>query len=488
MQKQMKRMGGGGDSSEKYLQASIEYYKQYSELFGKYPYGNFSIVENFFATGFGMPGYTLLSNQLMAMSWIVLSPGALAHEFVHSWWGNSVFVDYEKGNWCEALTVFSTNYYYHILTENKEKALSYRKSALLSLSNLPKEKNYPLIKFKYQKNSDDAVIGYEKGAMLFNEVYKLMGKDHFFNAIKLFNKNFSGKIALWSDIIATFETYSKKNNLDIPIKRVFEQWLNKSRLPMISLDNIKFLNNKCSFSINQDTEYYISVPVLITTDKESKTVNVIVDNKKTDTTVNVKGKLISLKLDPEYNTLRKLYSFEKPYTLNRTLNGKITVILPNKDDKKIAEDFVELLKQSGYDANSVSCDVVTDADWESNSVIVIGSVKTNSFINEHLKNSYPEIIKSITTDKLVLNREEKNEFSLENNLLMANFSHPRDTEMSIALITYDKLSNVKQLKRLFHYMGNSLLLLKQSKMGRPMLNLEIFPEVPKDNPIKYETE
>ena len=486
----MKRMGGGGDSSEKYLQASIEYYKQYSELFGDYPYSKFVIVENFFATGFGMPGYTLLSNQLMAMSWIVLSPGALAHEFVHNWWGNSVFVDYEKGNWCEALTVFSTNYYYHILTGNDEKALNYRKSALLSLSDLPAEKNYPLIKFKYQENSDDAVIGYEKGAMLFNEVYKLMGKDDFFKALQLFNRNFSGKVALWEDIIATFENYSKSKDLNFPVRKVFKQWLYETKLPTISLDKTKVTVNEdqLTFTINQDLEYYAQVPVKITTDKETKIIPVIIDKKNTEATCEIDGKLISIELDPQYNVLRELNPFEKPYTFNKTLSDDITVILPNKDDKKVAEEFVGLLKQSGYNVNSTSCDDLESINWKERSIIVIGSAKSNSFIDKYLKDSYPEIIKSITADKLVLNREEKNEFSLESNLLMANFSHPENADRSAALITYEKLGDVKQLRRLFHYMGNSLLLLKQSKMGRPLLNLEIFPAVPKDNPMKYVVE
>ena len=484
----MKRMGGGGDSSEKYLQASIEYYKQYSELFGDYPYSNFSIVENFFATGFGMPGYTLLSNQLMAMSWIVLSPGALAHEFVHNWWGNSVFVDYEKGNWCEALTVFSTNYYYHILTDNENKALNYRKSALISLSDLPVEKNYPLVKFEYQEHSDDAVIGYQKGAMLFNEIYKLMGKDNFFGAIKLFNKKFLGKVALWEDILATFEKYSKIKDLNFPVRRVFKQWLYETKLPKISLDKAKVIidENKLTFTIAQDLEYYAQVPVQITTDKETKIILVIIDKKNTEATCEIDGKLISIELDPEYNVLRELNSYEKPYTFNKTLSNDIMVILPNKDDKKVAEEFVELLKQSGYNVNSASCDKLDDINWKERSIIVIGSAKSNSFIDKYLKGAYPEIIKSITADKLVLNREEKNEFNLESNLLMANFSHPENPERSAALITYKELGDVKQLRRLFHYMGNSLLLLKQSKMGRPLLNLEVFPDEPKDNPIKYQ--
>ncbi|MCK5760933.1 MAG: hypothetical protein KAH33_06535, partial [Candidatus Delongbacteria bacterium] len=406
----------------------------------------------------------------------------------HNWWGNSVFVDYEKGNWCEALTVFSTNYYYHILTGNDAKALNYRKSALLSLSDLSAEKNYPLVKFKYQEHSDDAVIGYQKGAMLFNEIYKLMGKDNFFKALQLFNKNFSGKVALWEDIITTFENFSKSKDLNIPVRRVFKQWLYETKLPTISLDKTKVTvkENQLTLTIVQDLEYYAQVPVKITTDKETKIILVIIDKKNTEVTCEIDGKLISIELDPEYNVLRELNLFEKPYTFNKTLSDDITVILPNKDDKKVAEEFVQMLKQSGYNVNSASCDKLDDINWKERSIIVIGSAKSNSFIDKYLKGSYPEIIKSITADKLVLNKEDNSEFSLENNLLMANFSHPENTERSVALITYKELGDVKQLRRLFHYMGNSLLLLKQSKMGRPLLNLEVFPAEPKDNPIKYQ--
>ncbi len=100
----------------------------YTELFGAYPFDAFRIVENFFDTGFDMPGYTLLSGRLLQMPWVTLAPGSLAHEFVHNWWGNSVFVNYEEGNWCEALTTFTTYYYYNILTENDQEALSWRKT------------------------------------------------------------------------------------------------------------------------------------------------------------------------------------------------------------------------------------------------------------------------------------------------------------------------------------------------------------------------
>lgn len=46
-----------------------------------------------------MLSYTLLGRTVIKMPFIVYT--SLGHEIAHNWWGNSVFVDQEKGNWCE---------------------------------------------------------------------------------------------------------------------------------------------------------------------------------------------------------------------------------------------------------------------------------------------------------------------------------------------------------------------------------------------------
>jgi len=68
--------------------------------------------------------------------------------------------------------------------------------------------------------------------------------------------------------------------------------------------------------------------------------------------------------------------------------------------------------------------------------------------------------------------------------MVANFKHPKNDKKTVSLITYDKLYNEKQFKRLFHYLKNSLLIISQVKRGRPLLKNEIFPVEPIDNPLK----
>jgi hypothetical protein len=89
----------------KYLEATARNLEMYRGLIGTYPYDKFALVENFWETGYGMPSFTLLGPQIIRFPFILTS--SYPHEILHNWWGNSVFVDYASGNWCEGLTAYS---------------------------------------------------------------------------------------------------------------------------------------------------------------------------------------------------------------------------------------------------------------------------------------------------------------------------------------------------------------------------------------------
>ena len=89
----------------------------YNELLGDYPFEKFAVVDNFFASGYGMPSYTLLGSQVLRLPFIIYT--SLGHEVCHNYWGNSVYVDYGSGNWCEGLTTYCADYLYKDVTYNK---------------------------------------------------------------------------------------------------------------------------------------------------------------------------------------------------------------------------------------------------------------------------------------------------------------------------------------------------------------------------------
>ena len=99
----------------------------YSGLFPPYPFKKFAVVESFLPTGYGMPSFTLLGSAIIRLPFIPHT--SLGHEFVHNWWGNSVFIDATLGNWAEALTSYTADHLY-AEKRGKEEAVRYRKRLL----------------------------------------------------------------------------------------------------------------------------------------------------------------------------------------------------------------------------------------------------------------------------------------------------------------------------------------------------------------------
>ncbi|MCX6156294.1 MAG: ChaN family lipoprotein [Candidatus Kapabacteria bacterium] len=458
--------------ADKYLDASIDYYKYYTKLFGKYPYKDFSIVENFFATGFGMPGYTLLSGKLMVMPWVTLSPGSLAHEFVHNWWGNSCFVDYQSGNWCEALTSFSSNYYYNIITKNEKDAIDWRKKSLISIDALPEKRNYPVSEFKYQKDTYDATVGYNKGGFIFYEVMKLMGEEPFFNALKAFAEKYKGKRAYWSNLASVFETQAKKDSIKHPVKKVLSAWLNNKVVPTINLDKVDFAKDSLIITINQTGKFYMSIPVLLTGDGQTKKEYIIIKDSINNIIIKTNFAVEKVRLDPDYESLRKLYYWEKPFSFSRTLNDNPIVVMPDEKsaDYKVSEKFFDLLKESEYDFKKVNNSELTEEMIKNNSLIILGNYGNNKI----LKDFSEPIKKYLANDGKNIELDGKKS-ELKDFVGLLNIDHPKSKDKLCTVLYFQDLPNADAFKRIFHYLSYSSLLLNNNKPGRPAKQAEIFP-------------
>jgi len=151
-------------------------------VLGPYPFRRFSIGENFFASGLGMPSYTLLGAGSIRRHYT--QPYALGHEIVHSWIGNHVFNDH-GGNWAEGLTTYLANYYWHEMNGDLQKAREERRMMLLSYAvYVPPDQDYPVVRFKRKSDQHDNAIGYNKAAMVFHMLRREIGGDRFFAALR----------------------------------------------------------------------------------------------------------------------------------------------------------------------------------------------------------------------------------------------------------------------------------------------------------------
>lgn len=470
------------EHAKTYLTESIKYYDMYTELLGTYPYSSFSIVENFFATGFGMPGYTLLSNRLMAMPWIVLTPGSLAHEFVHNWWGNSVYVNRKSGNWCEALTSYCTNYYYNVLTNNSNGALDWRKKALIALEALPVESSYPVADFKYQSNNYDAVIGYQKGGFIFHEIAKIMGDSSFFEALRSFAKQYQGKRASWFALQMAFNRQAKADGIKLNLSSIINRWLRGSSIPTLKLDYMSFDGDTVRFNINQSDNYTSVVPVVLRTSVGEQKMYCTITEEKNRFSIHPQGIPLSLQVDKDYEALRRLYKWEIPYSFNQTLANNPLIILPSEKspDYKIALQLAEEMVEAEYNVEFKSVDKIQAQDWQNRTIIVVGNEKSNKFFNT-LNGKYPKDI-NIQNGQIII--EEKN-YNYNDNLLLVNMAHPSNPDLFAAVIYTDKMDNIAPFKRLFRYMSYSLVLLGKSKTGRPLAEREIFPDIENKSELIY---
>jgi len=204
--------------ADEYLSSAATYLEAYSAILGPYPFPRFSIGENFFASGLGMPSYTLLGAGSIRRRYT--QPYALGHEIVHSWIGNHVFND-NGGNWVEGLTTYLSNYYWHELKGDRQKAREERRMMLLSYAvYVPPDQDYPVAQFKRKSDQRDNAIGYNKTAMVFHMLRREIGDERFFAALLALVGEYGGRRAGWKDLEALFGRIAGRN-----LRSFFARWV-----------------------------------------------------------------------------------------------------------------------------------------------------------------------------------------------------------------------------------------------------------------------
>ena len=204
------------------------YLDMYTELVGPYPYGRFSVVESFFPSGYGMPGWTLLGSQVIRMPYIPYT--SLGHELLHNYWGNGVGVNPAQGNWCEGLTVYQADYRYKS-EDSPEAGRAYRKDTLKSWLAWTREgSDLPLNAFMNRHDGATRAVGYGKSMMVFVMLEDLLGREVLEGALRDVFRDFRGREASWSDIFAACET---RGHTDL--SRFASQWLTRTGAPLLGL-------------------------------------------------------------------------------------------------------------------------------------------------------------------------------------------------------------------------------------------------------------
>ncbi len=167
----------------------------------------------------------LLGEKIIRFPWILYT--SYPHELLHNWWGNSVYVDFEKGNWCEGLTAYMAD---HLLKEQAGQGADYRRTTLQKFTDyVNAENDFPVIEFRSRNNSAEEAIGYGKCLMFNHMLRKAMGDENFIKAYQSFYKDNIYKISTFDDIQESFQQFSEND-----LEPIFDQWLLRKGAPCLN--------------------------------------------------------------------------------------------------------------------------------------------------------------------------------------------------------------------------------------------------------------
>jgi len=351
---------------DRYLGMSAGYIADYEKLIGPYAFDRFSIVENWFPTGYGMPSYTLLGSEVLALPFIPFT--SLPHEICHNWWGNGALVDYETGNWCEGLTVYSADY--RLKRESSpEDAKQYRLDLLRDYSDYivrGDEEDFPLTEFTGRTTAGTRTIGYGKAMMVYHMVEQKIGSEMFWDAMqKIYSEKQFTRVN-WTDFFDTFSELSGQS-----FKSFQKQWIMRDGAPEFSIKNVQTHNQgesgstRIEFDLSQVQEadpFIIDVPVQVELIDGTIITKVLRDvrGRMYHARIEVEGEAVGLAVDPDFHLFRVLDPLEAPSTLAGFYGAeKPVVVLPESGTLAEAyRTFAEAFFRRG------NAEFITESDFD----------------------------------------------------------------------------------------------------------------------------
>ena len=352
--------------AEEYLDATVRYLDAYSCLLGPYPFPKFAVVENFFASGLGMPSFTLLGSGVVKRHYV--QPYALGHEIVHSWIGNWVLNRREQGNWVEGLTTYLANYYYDELTGKPDQARDQRRLMLLSYAVYVRPgEDYPVAAFRQKTDQKDNAIGYQKTAMIFHQLRRELGETVFWPAIRRLVAGYGGTYAGWADLEQVFAAASGKD-----LRWFFAQWVERPGAPLVT---IAAARTDRSSAADPESGLRLAVQIVQRGEPYRLHLRLVADlaGGRTHETrlevsaaeqilsLSVPGAPTRLRLDPDFDTFRRLPREQLPPMLNLYVTDRNrTLVLPAAEPATETAPYRELGRQVA--AREPAMTQITDRD------------------------------------------------------------------------------------------------------------------------------
>ncbi|WP_143025089.1 M1 family metallopeptidase [Franzmannia pantelleriensis] len=288
---------------ETYLEHAARYLAMFEQRLGDYPFDSFTMATTPEPVGLAFAGFTLLGERVIPLPFIPRT--SLAHELMHAWWGTGIRVDYQTGNWSEAVTTYLADYH---LDELRGEALDTRTRWLTDLAALPPDREQPLSAFRGGRDPTARLIGYQHGAMMLHMLRHKIGDDAFDRALRQVVATHMFHEAGWDDLQAAFEEAA-----DTSLEAFFTAWLTQPGRPRIILDDARRSLQEdrwqLEIALRQQGDaapWPLRLPLVIATQAGEVQRTLVLDEARQRLAFDLDERPLSMQIDPGMNVLRQL--------------------------------------------------------------------------------------------------------------------------------------------------------------------------------------
>ncbi len=425
----------------RYLDATARYLALYEEMLGEYPFSKFALVENFWETGYGMPSFTLLGEQIIRFPFILET--SYPHEILHNWWGNSVFPDYDTGNWSEGLTAYLAD---HLFQEMDNAGPEYRKDMLGRYRSAVSESaDFPLRDFTSRNSAATQAVGYGKTLMLWHMLRMELGDALFLQGLRTLYEQRQFQRTGYAEIEALFSSLSGKD-----LTPFFAQWVQRTGAPELSVA-VTAAAERAELVLTQtqnEDVYTLKVPVALFYEGEetARIIQVAMSDRRATVPIDEFSRLQAVVVDPRFDVFRRLDATEMPPTLRQLFGAeKIQFIIPQENRAQ----WIAMAEFFSADP-AISASLVNEEEFEGlpidQSVWILGR-----------SNVAREFIEAAVEDYGVRFSEAGlsmlgSELPFANRSTVLTAAHPQNAELTLGWIHADSLAAMPGLtEKLPHY-------------------------------------
>jgi len=297
---------------EEMLSKSLPALQVLENEFGKYPFGEFAIIESPSGPsqqagflGAAYEGFYLVRSDFLDARGFDLAH--FGHEMGHQWWPLLVKQKGDRGNYMldEALAQYGSLRCIEEL-EGPEAAEKYRRGterlggARNAVRLIASGFDLPLSTLP-DKNDASYELSDSKGYFVFDMLARTIGRQRFQAALKSVTKDRAFDAVSWDELLAAIQRSADKD-----LRYFFDEWFNRPGLPTITLEWAQPKSDSVSVTLSQQQpSYVLSIPIQVEfADGSAEAHTVQLANERASQTLTVNRRVHSIHLDPHFEVLR----------------------------------------------------------------------------------------------------------------------------------------------------------------------------------------